>query len=134
MLGAIKELSNRGKRLALFTGKERQRTGELLERLGLSPAFELVITSDDVERGKPDAEGLLRILSFTGVAASRALMVGDGLFDLECAMAADVDSALVKWGAIDLATHRLPMLPRWILDAPAQLYRSPVPLAIGAGR
>lgn len=117
----LTDLTARGKRLVLFTGKDRRRTLELLDRFALRSTFEFVVAADDVSEGKPHPEGINRILQRTRVSAHRVLMIGDGLYDIECAWRAGVDAALVSWGAVDTLSHDPVRAPRWLVDDPTQL-------------
>jgi phosphoglycolate phosphatase-like HAD superfamily hydrolase len=66
-----------------------------LARLNLTGVFETMWCADDVERGKPHPEALLRALEVLGVPASRSVYVGDTPTDLEMARAAGADFAAV---------------------------------------
>ena len=46
--------------LAIFTSKDKIRTLKILKRYNI---FSTIITSDDVKYGKPNPEGLLKILN-----------------------------------------------------------------------
>ena len=65
--------------LALFTGRTRRELKFTLERFGVADLFRRVVTMDDVERLKPDPEGLHFLLD--GKPPSRALYLGDNLDD-----------------------------------------------------
>jgi HAD superfamily phosphatase len=65
--------------LALFTGRTRRELRHTLERFGMSKVFRRIVTMDDVERLKPDPEGLHRLLD--GADPSTALYLGDVLDD-----------------------------------------------------
>lgn len=73
----LRRLRKRGYVLALFTGKDAERTWQLLRNFGISRLFKIVVTGDDVRRGKPHPEGLHYILQRTGIAAENAIYVGD---------------------------------------------------------
>lgn len=59
-----------------------------LERIGLTPYFDAVVTSSEVGAEKPDPAVFRAALERLGVAAERALHVGDGDGDREGALAA----------------------------------------------
>ena len=50
--------------------------GAVLEHHGLDGFFDMVVSSLDVKRPKPDPEALLKILSYFDIGASQALYVG----------------------------------------------------------
>jgi beta-phosphoglucomutase-like phosphatase (HAD superfamily) len=49
----------------------------------LDPYFDLVVTSLDVERPKPHAEGLVKILNHFRLSADEAVYIGDSMVDRE---------------------------------------------------
>lgn len=55
----IRELWGSGLILALVTGARRQDVEYILERLKISNAFAVIVTSDDITASKPDPEGYL---------------------------------------------------------------------------
>jgi len=65
--------------LALFTGRTRRELKFTLDRFSVASLFPRVVTMDDVERLKPDPEGLHFLLD--GKAPSDALYLGDNLDD-----------------------------------------------------
>ncbi len=100
---ALERLRAAGLRLAIYTGSG----GESLPALraaGLLDLFELVVTGRDVERRKPDPEGILQCLSELGVAAAEAAYVGDSCIDVGASLAAGVMSIAVLTGAGDSAS------------------------------
>ncbi len=49
--------------LAIVSGAARPEIEPVVEAAGLADAFDFIVTSDDVERGKPDPEGYRRALA-----------------------------------------------------------------------
>ncbi|MDT0630435.1 HAD-IA family hydrolase [Rubrivirga sp. S365] len=76
---------------ALVTTSDRQNADAVLDALGLTGAFDTVVTADDVERTKPDPEGYRLALSRLGADASDALAVEDSPAGLHAALAAGID-------------------------------------------
>ncbi len=74
--------------LAVFTGRPRAEAGLTLRRFGVEEVFSPVIGADDVVRGKPAPDGLLRIGELC--PGSRLWYVGDTVDDLRSARAAGV--------------------------------------------
>ena len=74
--------------LALFTGRVRMETDYTLDRLGLREFFTRIVTAEDVDKPKPDPEGLLKILA--GRDPARALYIGDNVDDAIAAAAAKI--------------------------------------------
>ena len=65
--------------LALFTGRTRRELRHTLDHFGVAHLFRRTVTMDDVERLKPDPEGLHFLLG--RVAPRNALYLGDNLDD-----------------------------------------------------
>ena len=93
--GGLRRLQARGVRLGLVTASTRAVVAPSITRLGLDGLFATTWCSDDVERGKPHPEGLLRALDVLGVTPERAVYVGDTPTDLEMAVAAGAGFAAV---------------------------------------
>ena len=70
----------------------------LLEKAGLAPFFDAVVTSDDVGRRKPDPAPFLHACRTLGVAPGEAAVVGDSANDAEAARAAGCRVLLVTYG------------------------------------
>ncbi len=68
-----------------------------MEQHGLAECFVTMQTPDHAP-AKPNPEMLFRVLSDTGINATRAVMIGDTTFDMEMAAAAGVPSIGVAWG------------------------------------
>lgn len=85
--GLLPRLAERW-RLALFTGRERWEALHTLKRFAPGLPFDPVIAMEDVEREKPDPEGLLKILQV--VKPQRACFIGDTMDDCRAARAAGV--------------------------------------------
>jgi len=78
---------NRG--LAVATNRSTT-IQSVLETFGLSPYFDIVVSSLDVQNPKPDPESLFKILDFFGITPPEAVYVGDSMVDYETARAAGV--------------------------------------------
>ena len=74
--------------LALFTGRTRRELRHTLDQFGVAHLFRRTVTMDDVERLKPDPEGLHFLLG--KVAPRNALYLGDVLDDALAARHAGV--------------------------------------------
>lgn len=90
-------LKNRSIPIGIFTGKGRESSEITLKELGLIDYFDLIITGDDVEKHKPDPEGIRLFISKFGLKGERVLMVGDVANDVKAAHDAGVKCALVLW-------------------------------------
>jgi HAD superfamily phosphatase len=75
-------------RLAIFTGRNRRELEATLERFVREPLFDVIITSDDIDRGKPEPDGLIEIRRRTGEEI--AAFLGDTVDDAASARGAGV--------------------------------------------
>lgn len=85
LLGGLKS------RLGLAVATNRSTTIQnVLKTFGLSTYFDIVVSSLDVKKPKPDPESLFKILDFFGITPHEAFYVGDSSVDYETAHAAGV--------------------------------------------
>lgn len=84
--------------LGCVTNKPARFTEPLLEQLGLTPLFPLILSGDSLPRKKPDPLPLRHAAEFFGVSASHALMVGDSENDVKAARAAGFSVICVDYG------------------------------------
>jgi HAD superfamily hydrolase (TIGR01509 family) len=93
----VRQLRTRGCRLGILTRNARELALITLEAIGLADAFDPNdVLGRDEAPPKPHPGGLLQLAQQWGVASSELVMVGDYLFDLECARAAGARSVLVN--------------------------------------
>lgn len=86
--GGLRRLRRHGVRLGIVTASMRAVVEPGMTRLNLDGLFEVVVCADDVARGKPHPEALLRALEELGLPPAEARYVGDTPTDLEMARAA----------------------------------------------
>ncbi len=77
----LQHIRGQGMKLGICTNRGEGARG-LLQQIGILQDFDVVVTADDVKMHKPDPEGLLQALDNIGVAAERAVMVGDTSADI----------------------------------------------------
>jgi pyrophosphatase PpaX len=92
--------------LAIVTSKSLQSARPALERFGLGEKMQVVITSDDTEKHKPDPEPLLLAASRLGVAPEKCAYLGDSVHDLHAARAAKMQALAALWGPSEPETLR----------------------------
>jgi len=91
---------------ALAIATNRSNTiGEVLEYNGLAEFFEVVISSLDVQRPKPNPESLFKILDFFKISPDESIYIGDSVVDYETADAADVPFISYKNRQLKAAYH-----------------------------
>ena len=100
MLDVLDRLRAEGRRLGIVTAKRRETIELAFARLPLRDRFEVVVTSDDTERHKPDPEPILHALDRLGARAEDACYVGDSPFDVAAARGAGVRAIAVTWGGM----------------------------------
>lgn len=93
----LRRLDDAGFRLAIATGKARRGLDRVLMATNLHHLFCASRCADEAY-SKPHPRMLEDILSHTGVAPERALMIGDTTYDLQMAAAASVPSVAVSYG------------------------------------
>ncbi|OGI40092.1 MAG: hypothetical protein A2140_01490 [Candidatus Muproteobacteria bacterium RBG_16_62_13] len=91
------EMSDGGYLMAVATGKSRRGLHRVLTETGLAPMFVATRCADEA-RSKPHPQMLLDILDATGMDASRALVIGDTVYDMDMARHAGVDALAVTYG------------------------------------
>ncbi|MGN1044366.1 MAG: HAD family hydrolase [Candidatus Methanomethylophilaceae archaeon] len=87
-----------GIRIAVVSTKYGDRIREIFEANGVPDLVDLIIGADDVDREKPDPEGLFRAMERFGVTPSETVFVGDTDVDAEAAYRAGVDFVGVRTG------------------------------------
>jgi HAD superfamily hydrolase (TIGR01509 family) len=96
---AIEHARSLGWRIGVFTGKGRRSTRFTLEGLGLLDRIELLVTSDDVTRPKPDPEGVFLASKALAVPAGNILLAGDSPADVRAGREAGAKTVAVLWAA-----------------------------------
>lgn len=97
MIGAFHRA---GVKLGIVTGKGRRSADISIEHLQLKPFFSIVVTGDDVERPKPDPEGIYKAMTALGANADQTWFVGDSDTDIQAARAAGVTAVGVNWFSV----------------------------------
>ncbi len=95
-------LGARGATLGIVTGSGRASL-EPLRAAGLLHFFQASVTAEDVERRKPDPEGLVRCAAALGVDRHDAVYVGDTPLDIRAGRAAGMFTIGLLAGAGDSA-------------------------------
>ncbi len=91
-------LKTAGYPLGCVTNKPARFTEPLLDALGLTENFGIVISGDTLPKQKPDPAPLLHAARFFGVRPEDALMVGDSINDVRAARAAGFSVVCVPYG------------------------------------
>jgi beta-phosphoglucomutase family hydrolase len=91
----VRRSRERGRRTALVTSTPRANIDFVLEQVGLTGAFDTIVTAEDVSRGKPDPEGFLLAARRLGVPPERCLVIEDAPGGIEGARRAGMHSLAV---------------------------------------
>jgi HAD superfamily hydrolase (TIGR01509 family) len=116
----LEHLRSRGVRMAIATSGTRDYIERNLVRFGLAGYFEAVACIDDVARGKPHPDLVLKALELTGTAPADAVMLEDAPHGVEAAHRAGVfcvavptrGIALDRFAAADVVARDLPSVLR----------------------
>ncbi len=88
----VKHLQASGWRLAIVTGTLRQLIEPVLEERGIIDHFDVILTIEDVEHGKPDPEGFIRAAALIGEQDPEKIIVfEDSPAGVEAARAAGMN-------------------------------------------
>lgn len=101
VIDVIRQLKIRGIRIAIVTGKEKDRTLQILKRLKIDALFDLVVASTEVSNPKPHPESMLKVLEVLNTKPDEALSIGDATNDIKAAQQAGIISVAVTWGLCD---------------------------------
>jgi phosphonatase-like hydrolase len=105
---AMEALRARGIRVALNTGFDRDLTETIIRALYWSTLADVVVTGDDVERGRPAPDLIRLAMARTGVAdPARVANVGDTTLDLQAGDNAGVGVNIGVWSGAHLKARLL---------------------------
>jgi len=93
----LRKIRDSGRPLALFTGVEKNMMEYTLTPFKLSEFFEVRITADDIQKTKPDPEGILLALSRIKALAKESMYVGDSPADMVAGRQAGVLTGAALW-------------------------------------
>jgi len=98
-VGAVRELRSRGVPVAVASSSPRERLERTLGRAGLLDAFDVVVSGDEVEHGKPAPDMFLLAAARLGVRAASCVVIEDSPPGVQAGRAA---------GMFTLAVCRVP--------------------------
>ena len=91
----LEELRQMKLRLALATSSVSASARPFLDRHQLTAFFEVIITGDEIERGKPEPDIYLRTAEKLGITADECLVIEDSLSGIAAAKAAHMRVAAI---------------------------------------
>ncbi|MFQ6009635.1 MAG: HAD family hydrolase [Candidatus Aenigmatarchaeota archaeon] len=99
----LEGLKERGFKLAVASGNKRDILHNWLKVAGVIELFDMIISAEDIERGKPHPDMLEKVMSFFKVGKEEIIFVGDAKDDIRMGKAAGVKTVAVLTGAMDRA-------------------------------
>lgn len=106
--GFLERLQQAGLVLGVVTNAGNEQHA-ILKHLGIHHRFDRIVTTEDVDHGKPSPEGIQLILNQFGLEPEQALFIGDSQLDRAAAQAAEV----LFWGFGPLAPSDTVNLDRY---------------------
>lgn len=85
-------------RKAIISNKREALSRKIIEGLGLSIFFDMIIGSDTTSEKKPSPLPILKVLKEFDIMSDEAMIVGDSNLDIEAGRAAGLITVSVKYG------------------------------------
>lgn len=98
VLAGLDKLAGAGMPMGVVTNKAARFTLDLLERMGLSRYFAVVVSGDTLPQKKPDPAPVRHACERLGVAPNGTLFIGDSRHDVEAGHAAGCTVWCVPYG------------------------------------
>jgi pyrophosphatase PpaX len=115
----LESLKNAGKKLAVVTSRRRFSLEKILQFTDTARYFDVLVTPEDTQKHKPDAEPALKALSLLGSDKNSSVFIGDALYDICSGNSAGLDTVFVTWSHSELSS--LPVSPTWVIDSLLEL-------------
>ena len=133
-LELLEFLTETGFPWAVHTSADERLARTRLEAAGIDPP--VLVTRDQLQRGKPAPDGYLRAAELLGVESSGCVVVEDTEVGIESGRAAGMQTVGVRGVAGDLPLGSLPELHLWLVvasapsgsDAPGSAFPFPFPM------
>lgn len=90
-------IRKKGLKLAIMTGKGRKSLDLSLKALEMTDWFDMTVTGDEVEKPKPDPEGIHKILKELNTLPEKAIFIGDSNSDIIAGKRAGIETIGVQW-------------------------------------
>jgi len=95
---ALQAIKRVGMALACITNKPAAFTAPLLEKSGLMPYFDLVVSGDTLKKKKPEPDQIFYICEKFAIPVNESLLIGDSKTDVEAARNAGCYVFTVPYG------------------------------------
>lgn len=93
----IEHYRDRGVKISICTGKDHDRTEEILKHYGIFLLFDVLVCADDVKEPKPSPEPVQQAVEKMKTTKDSVVLIGDGFNDIISAKNAGVKSILTLW-------------------------------------
>lgn len=93
----VAQLADDGVKLGIVTSKQIRTTMMGLDKYGLTPYMQAIVTYDDTTEHKPHPAPVLLAMDKLQADPAKTLMVGDSTYDIDAAHAAGIAAAGVHW-------------------------------------
>src|SRR5438309_1132079 len=113
-------LGDRGARIAVVSLKPRRAGEREIDLTGLRSMIDLSVWGDDVERPKPEPDGVIRAMAALGADPHATLVIGDSPADIMMGRAAGTRTAAALWGGSS-RERLLAASPDFALEQPRDL-------------
>lgn len=94
----LKKLKNAGFTLALVTNKPMRFVPKILDSLGWTSLFDMVLGGDSLPVKKPDPAPLLHVCETLKFSPAQAFMIGDSINDISAGKNAHIDTIGLSYG------------------------------------
>jgi pyrophosphatase PpaX len=98
-LEVLGELRAKGVPMGIVTSKGTEAANRGIDRFGLRPFMQAIVTADDVEIHKPDPFPLRFAATLVGAELGYCIYVGDSPHDMQAAVAGGAIAVAALWGA-----------------------------------
>ncbi|NOL50776.1 phosphoglycolate phosphatase [Pelistega suis] len=98
VLSGLARLQEKGLKLGIVTNKPEQFTLPLVQKTGLAPFFDIVVSGDTCALKKPHPDQLFYACQKLGVEVENTVFIGDSLNDTQAANAANMDVLVLPYG------------------------------------
>ncbi|MCD8096098.1 MAG: HAD-IA family hydrolase [Ruminococcus sp.] len=99
VIASLEKLQSQGIKVGICSSKFRYRiVDSFLVQAGKLPV-DLIIGMEDIEKAKPDPQGLLKCIEAFEISRNEVLYVGDNIIDAKCAENANVNFGAVLTGS-----------------------------------
>lgn len=97
--GILRYLKAKGYKLAVASNRPSEFSKILIKHLKIDNFFDFMLCADQLKKGKPDPEIILKIMDFFSVSRRQTVYVGDMTVDVQAAKRAKVKSVAVLTGS-----------------------------------